>query len=502
MDTNEYIKLYLIKQGNNNYDFLEENSLLFLCNDLQIKSNVAFFQNNLNYLYNQKTLCSLVETLNNNKIDYIAFKGICLAHMLYENPSQRIVGDIDIYVDYDSHIKAINVFEELNAFKTDKSEKDYIHHIGLSNGKTLIELHKHILSPLINIKETYLKNNTITLIINNTSIVTFSITATFLHLIYHLYMDAYLTYIGLYVIVNNKSVPQPHRFLYRAYEIALFSEKYFESIKWEEIIEDIKSQKFRMLFKKMIEDILMIFPAAFSKEFIETIYSLNYINDEIDIIYTSIIESKSSVKNSSLLLSNYIDSRWHERSKHNIQIFGKGLIELNKVILLGGDISSNFNFNCKVSIEGTDDGVNFVFNITNDDFCFSDTNDYNTLTSDGVHMIICGTEKYSYNSIFLFPKYTGDNITVIPVDVTGDAHRSIEKKYISAKCKVSKSKYTITAVLEKEFLRKNNIEKSFYLGLVISNCTSKTKKRVSELILTEPYTEWYNPVCFAKIILC
>ena len=87
-------------------------------------------------------------------------------------------------------------------------------------------------------------------------------------------MDAYLTYIGLYVIVNNKSVPQPHRFLYRAYEIALFSEKYFESIKWEEIIEDIKSRKFRMLFKKMIEDILMIFPAAFSKEFIETIDSI------------------------------------------------------------------------------------------------------------------------------------------------------------------------------------------------------------------------------------
>ena len=57
-------------------------------------------QNKLNCLYNQKILCSLVKELNDRKKGYIVFKGICLEEMLYDNPGDRKVGDIDIYVEY------------------------------------------------------------------------------------------------------------------------------------------------------------------------------------------------------------------------------------------------------------------------------------------------------------------------------------------------------------------------------------------------------------------
>ena len=47
----------------------------------------------------------------------------------------------------------------------------------------------------------------------------------------------------------------------------------------------------------------------------------------------------------------------------------------------------------------------------------SDIDNYDTQTSDGVHLLLCGTEKYSYNSIFFFPKQIDGEIRVVVCDV-------------------------------------------------------------------------------------
>ena len=52
-----------------------------------------------------------------------------------------------------------------------------------------------------------------------------------------------------------------------------------------------------------------------------------------------------------------------------------------------------------------------------DDFCFSNENSFDTLTSDGVHLLLCGTKEYSYNSIFFFPKAVAGKIGAIACDV-------------------------------------------------------------------------------------
>ena len=83
----------------------------------------------MNYLYNQKILCSLVKELNDRKIGYIVFKGICLAEMLYDNPVDRKVGDIDLYVEYDNHCRVIKILNRLGINKENENECEYDHQI-------------------------------------------------------------------------------------------------------------------------------------------------------------------------------------------------------------------------------------------------------------------------------------------------------------------------------------------------------------------------------------
>ena len=61
--------------------------------------------------------------------------------------------------------------------------------------------------------------------------------------------------------------------------------------------------------------------------------------------------------------------------------------------------------------------ISLSFAVADDDFCFSNENSFDTLTSDGVHLLLCGTKEYSYNSIFFFPKAVAGRIEAIACDV-------------------------------------------------------------------------------------
>ena len=137
------------------------------------------------------------------------------------------------------------------------------HHVVLASGKTVVELHRNILHPMLGIHEEFLLGNLQPCTINQHNITTFNETAGILHLIYHLYMDAYLASYDMYSAIMQRKIPKANRFLYRAYEIALFSEKYSDKINWEAIEADLKRQKLRAIFGRMVFDIVEIFPEAF-----------------------------------------------------------------------------------------------------------------------------------------------------------------------------------------------------------------------------------------------
>ena len=494
----EILKNYII----DNYgaemfqDIIQKNYLQYQY--VEGEHNVKFLLNKANVILLQNELIRVAKKLEENDIKYIAFKGAILANRLYDNIYTRFFSDIDIFVLPEQFDKALNVLYEDGYILRYPNALSGVHHVALKKENIVLELHRNILNPFTMIDETYLRNHLEKISLAGNDIKTFNKTVTFLHMIYHLYMDALLAYSNAYFVYTTKHLPRVNRFFARSYEIAVFLNKFSQIINWDEIKNDIKNQKLRIIFKKMIYDILEIFPEAFPKQFIDTINDLNYVDDERDVLYKFITETNSYKKHIDEVLCEFISTQWDNRE--NIKINNNGNFVLGKTIIKDNEFT-NHHLTCAVNVEKICDDIKLMFQISNDDFCFSNIGNYDTQASDGVHLIICGTEKYSYNSIFLFPKKINDKIFVVPVDVLNNVNREIDENFISATYDESEAEYTITAILKKDFLQEFNLEKYFYLGLVISDCSSKTKKRKSELILSNPHSEWYNPIHFAKIEL-
>lgn len=113
--------------------------------------------------------------------------------------------------------------------------------------------------------------------------------------------------------------------------------------------------------------------------------------------------------------------------------------------------------------------------------------------------MLYGTEKYTYNSIYVFPKIINGVAAAIPIDVKASDHVELDKSLVVTSCEYTDRDYTITMLLKDKFLQENGMGKYLYMGLVVVDCSSKTKKRKAELVLSDTYSEWYNPTYFAKI---
>lgn len=231
------------------------------------------------FFIKQKALLQICSVLIQQNIPYITLKGIALAHILYDDFASRNIGDLDIYVSPEHFESALNTLYKLNYEAIDKITIYNKHHVALHNGKIIVELHKNILNPSLEICEAYMLSHMENIEIDKYQVVTLDKTASLLHLLYHLYTDVLLACYNIYPVFLNTNISGTKRFLFRAYEIALFSEKYSDEIHWEHIIEDIKCQKLNFVFKKTMHDILHIFPEAFPNSFVETVYNIKYIED-------------------------------------------------------------------------------------------------------------------------------------------------------------------------------------------------------------------------------
>ena len=87
----------------------------------------------------------LTNIFNSNNICHVYFKGSVLSK-LYDDPSVRTRGDIDLYVSPNDIDKARKLLED-NGFKVDTLTEDCMHHYGYNKNGIEVELHFNMLDP-------------------------------------------------------------------------------------------------------------------------------------------------------------------------------------------------------------------------------------------------------------------------------------------------------------------------------------------------------------------
>lgn len=502
MNVNLFLQKYIDEKCcEHNIILTQENMIFYLKNNLKIDKKISNKEfaliGQLDFLRTKNIILDLIDIFQKNDISYLMFKGLVLSKKLYKNPYCRPAGDIDIFVDYVNYDIAIKKLILSGYEPYNDIHAENIHHIVFYKNNYIIELHKNILNPFTNIDETYIRNHTEKISIDGTDVTTFDNTATLLHLIYHLYMDSVNQLESLYSVYSKKIFSKGSRFLYRAYEIALFSEKYYNDINWEDFKKDILNQKIKIVFKKMISDIVEIFPDVFPDDVLEAIYNMKFAECEKDLFYNAYyeefpIDSKELPDN---FLARFIEESWKKRRDKNI------VKNIGDSLYFEESTDENFKLTCTVNSYRKSDDIILKFCVSKNDFYCSEENEYSTHKSSGVHIILCGTEgnSYNYNSIFFTPKQNNGNVVLISRDLINDTN--IEDDLIKAQIDIHEDKYIITAIFTNKFLKQNNIEKHFYMGLVISDCSSKTKERKCTLISTEDKSRWYDPTCYIKFIL-
>lgn len=250
--------------------------------DIDVKKQFYYKTNCLRYRTYIRSFLEIKAMFEKFKLNYLVFKGIVLANSIYDTPTKRYVGDLDIYVDREGYPIALMELVKLGYVFRDSTTFYNEHHIVMIKDNVTIELHKNIFNPHMGINEIYLRENTTNIQLEGQEVRTFNVNASFLHLVYHLYMDTWLVWNDTCSFIATGCFPKAFRFYYRAYEIALFSEKYSSVIDWGEIKRDIEKQNFRVIFKKMIMDIVEVFPNVFPIDLLELIYQKDYVEDSRD----------------------------------------------------------------------------------------------------------------------------------------------------------------------------------------------------------------------------
>lgn len=450
--------------------------------DKEIVDNLKI-QNSCNFLknYNYSMLKKICLAFNELSIKYIVLKGCMLSYLLYDDPTYRISSDIDIFV-YPDHLNLAIKYMQQCGFII--SNTDVSHHYVFKNKKCSVEIHQNILNPLMCINEDYLRSNLKEYCIKGNKIYGMTITATLIHLFYHLYMHSYMS-VSHYSIIKNGGLPRSKTLVYRIYEIVLLVNKYKEFIDWLEFYDEISSQNFNVYFKFFLAEIIRYFPKIIPPVCAIKLLANKYHEYEKNTKLNKLFHQYDFAC-SDVSIRNYIDENWSQENSNIIQNINHYVFKDNNDCL-----SAEFE------ITKDDNDLNLLFKICDEDVSFSGLNDFNTLQSDGVHLLFCNTYKYSYSSIFLFPKLLGDMYTVYAYDCI--LNEIIEDRFIEASCETTSYGYDLRITLKNEFFCNKKINKFFYLGVIISNCKKDCERRVSSLIHTELESEWFDPTHFIKI---
>ncbi|MBQ6687478.1 MAG: nucleotidyltransferase family protein [Bacilli bacterium] len=450
----------------------------------QQKENSYNFIKNYNF-FMLKKICS---DFNKLGIKYIVLKGCVLSYLLYDDPRRRTSSDIDIFV-FKEYLETAIQYMENNGFVNLNKEiahhKKVVHHYVFNNNICSVEIHKNILIPQINIDESYLKNTLQQYNIQGVEIYSFSITAILVHLFYHLYMDVYISHLTHYEVITRGGLPKSKRFMYRIYEIVLYVQKYRKTINWEEFYNEVNSQKLMVMFKFMFVEILELFPKIIPRFYAIKLCSKNYQDYDGNEKLNNVFHNFSPFTNKNQI-GNYIDANWNQYWCNVIK---------NKD---GYSFSNNDeHFSAKFDIIKSDGSLNIAIKVKDSDLSFSEPDNFDYMQSDGVHLMICSTPKYSYSGIFLFPKYIDGVYKILVYDFV--SNKLISSELIEASIDINSYGYDVKVYFKNKFLMNNQISNCFYFGIIVSNCIKSCKHRISFLSHTNLESSWYDPVGFLKI---
>ncbi len=192
-------------------------------------------------------------------------------------------------------------------------------------------------------------------------------------------------------------------------------------------------------------------------------------------------------------MSQFIENNWNFSSTALTRYLGE------KITIDEFDKTNGEYLSCILGIEKCNTGIKLVFDVSDDDLYMSKQNNFNTMESDGIHLLICATKNYVYLSIFLMPKLDNGILDVVVYNVLDNT--IIDKTEIKATIECFNDYYRMYIELTEKFIIKNHMKEYFYLGFVTSNCDRKTKYRKNGLILSKEKEQWFNPLFFSKIYL-
>ena len=196
----------------------------------------------------------LTKFLAEISVSPVFFKGILLAEQLYDNPYVRVVRDVDFFVPNTQPSTIKSKLVSCGYELMDNERIDSQHSVFWKN-KTMLEFHRQLYYSKINIDEDIFFKAEYSEVLGFT---TFDKTITFLNYLYHLYMDSCL-HLGFWKDIPSNVAIRVPGFVYRAYELALFYEKFNLDIDMDLITRDIDKQNMNVSFFAMIDGIKTIF---------------------------------------------------------------------------------------------------------------------------------------------------------------------------------------------------------------------------------------------------
>lgn len=491
--------------------YLDENSLfLYFGDKIELNSKAREYfdsrleQNKVIEVYRFIEILKIDKAFRNVGINPVFFKGSLLARILYEDKHYlRMAGDIDLWVNPENFDGALNILYELG-YVLDYEETLFDeHHIMMENGKFLVELHHNIIDPRMGIDETYLLSNIVEFEANNHKLLTFSLSATLLHLIYHIYADIIMNtgFRGFYV--NGKILDLPERFDYRAYDIVRFIELYNDKILWEDLIDDIRNQNLDVIFYcfiRYINDIYDVFPESFIFEVKNKCCVYNSENKAI-LNYLGFLRSSKEFIISEPLVS-YLDIIWsgmymnagRERRSLCVNEFdSKKISNKDSYIIQGKQPSSEKDLSFKLDYWSDEECLWLEIKVKDDAVIFADEK-FNSYGCDCIGLILVDTNPYIFKQIFIFPLKEDEHISGVVMNM--NKKERITDGTVKAKVTLNDDGYTALVCISRKLFSLNSYT---YFDLLVCDCDENGgEKKTTMNVFGNPY-DWRDVSKFSRI---
>lgn len=443
----------------------------------------------------KKLMREIKQIFEDNEIDVIFFKGEFLSSVLY-NETIRPVGDLDIYVLPEVIDKSLALLEKNGYLLKDANGS---HHIRLEKDDFRVELHKNILNPFTKIGNSFFTENVCEMSIDGLLYKTFNPTATFIHLIYHLYMDTMLVN-NNYSIMVKQTYNKARRFLYRVYEIASYIEMYSLSIDETKIYQEIEKHTYNQSFINMLFDIYSIY---------SDIVELNIIKNIIDLA-SQRLEKKGELEqyvcdaegDCAKAMSKYLSERWESKEirlgdlPFQLIMDGKDKNVLNATgtYVLGEYPATLSDFSSFITVQKKNNGINLNIQVCDDVLIFDNAGVYDSCKFDCIGLFFVNLQPYVYKQIFLFPHYSEERFCV---DVFNVITREIEE--LKASVKITENGYQTEIFVPYDFFG-NELSEEFLMEIHIADCDDFEKNKKTTFALSGKNQLWYDPCNFVKFI--